>query len=778
MRRTYLGVALITLATLLLELLLTRIFSVTLSYHFAFMVISLALFGLGVSGVVLYLRPERYPEAELAALLSRHSRRFAITIVLALLYVVNQTVGTNADVLQVGRFSWQSFWQLSFLYCVASVPFYYGGMVVSLALYNLRERVATLYFFDLVGASLACVVLDPLLRLLGAENAVLLVAMLAGGAALLFGGELERWKLQRRSIWLVAAVFVLLGANLVHPFVRVGDVKEVRNSRLEFIKWNAFSRIEVQRPPKNPKHPPVLTIDALARTDIFSLKKIDEFKADKGISALVHVVRPRGKMLIIGPGGGIDVLSAIKNGHRDITLAEINPIILNDVMRERYSGYNGNLYGQPYIRANLAEGRNFVRRSGERFDVIQATLVDTWAATATGAFALTENHLYTVEAFEDYLAHLTPGGVVTMSRWTGVWSMEFVRLCSLARAALERIGVRDPGRHVFAASRLPLATLLVKRSPFTGPELRKLHEAAKEREFAVLYSPVGGFNRSPVSIVLSDRDLAGFYRDFPVDLRPVHDERPFFFYAVKPERVVSSLLSRGPVELNSSGTVILVALLGLVTLLVLAAIVIPLWIGKRAALVGRTGSKLRDLLYFVSIGVGFILIEIALLHRFSLHLGHPIHSLRVVLFALLVSSGLGSLLSGRVHDRGRLVWQLGLAGCGVALLMLLYTFLLGPVVHAAIGLGFAVRVLISVALIAPAGLLMGMMLPTGIRLVSGRHAEIVPWAWGLNGAASVFGSVLAMVISIHAGFAVTLMAGGALYLVAVLAGLRRASAAG
>jgi len=774
MRRTYLGVALITLASLLLELLLTRIFSVTLSYHFAFMVISLALFGLGVSGVVLYLRPERYPEKDLAALLSRHARIFALTIVISLLYISNQTLGVKADVIQVGQFSWQAFWQLSFLYCIASVPFFYGGMVVSLALYHLRREVATLYFFDLVGASLACLLLDPLLRLLGGESAVLLVAVLAAGAAVLFGGEVERWRPQRASFWVASAMALLLVANLLTGFARVGDVKEVQNDRLAFVKWNAFSRIEVQRPKGPQDRPPILTIDALARTDIFSLKKIDSFELHKGISALVHVVRPRGKMLIIGPGGGIDVLSAIKNGHRDITLAEINPIILNDVMRGRYRAYNGNLYGQPYVKPNLAEGRNFVRRSKQRFEVIQATLVDTWAATATGAFALTENHLYTVEAFEDYLKHLTPSGIVTMSRWTGVWSMEFVRLCSLARAALQRLGVKDPSRHMFAASKLPLATVLVKRTPFTAAELRRLHEVSKEREFGVLYSPAGGYTKNPASIVLGGRDLAKFYKDFPVDVRPVYDERPFFFYAVKPEQVFSSLFSKSPIELNSSGTVILVALLALVTALVLAGIVVPLWIGKRRALAGHTGSKLRDLLYFVCIGVGFILIEIALLSRFSLHLGHPIHSLRVVLFALLLSSGLGSLISGRAKSRRSLLLQLALAGGGVAVLMGIYTVVLGPLVHAAIGWSFALRVLIAVALIAPAGLMMGMLLPTGIRLVSDRHAEIVPWAWGLNGAASVFGSVLAMVISIHMGFTATLVCGGALYVLAVLAGLRRA----
>ena len=319
------------------------------------------------------------------------------------------------------------------------------------------------------------------------------------------------------------------------------------------------------------------------------------------------------------------------------------------------------------------------------------------------------------------------------------------------------------------------AVFLLVRALFPESFLRDIKErAAREREFAVLYSPRGGFQRNPAAIVLSSerQALGSFYKSFPIDVRPVYDERPFFFYAVKPEQVLSRMFSKGPLELNSTGTVILVGLLALVTLLVLGAIVVPLWIAKRRALSGQTGSKLRDLLFFCCIGVGFILIEIALLHRFALHLGHPIHSLRVVLFALLLFTGLGSLLSGRTSEGG-LVRQLCLAGGGVAALTLVYTLVLGPLLHAAIGWSFTVRVLLSVALIAPAGLLMGMMLPTGIRLVSGRHGEIVPWAWGLNGAASVFGSVLAMVIAIHTGFTVTLICGAALYVLAVLAGLRR-----
>ncbi len=769
MTRTYLGVGLVTLATLLLELLLTRIFSVTLYYHFAFMVISLALFGIGVSGVVLYLKPERFPEEKLAELLSQYSRRFAVAIVLSLVFVVNHGVSDHLDATGVSRFSWQSAFQLTFLYLFAALPFYFGGMTVSLALFHLRRRVATLYFYDLAGASLACLLLDPLLGALGGPSAAIAAALCAALGALLFGRSLERFELERRSLLTLAGLAALLLVNLAWPVIEIGSVKDVRQELLTFSKWNSLSRIEVQ---ELKGIPPSMTIDAMARTGIYSLKERNPLNEHQGISALVHAVRKGGRTLIIGPGGGVDVLAALRAAHREVVLAEINPIILNDVMLGRYRAYSGDLYAQPQVRPNVAEGRSFVRRSREQFDVIQATLVDTWAATAAGAFALTENHLYTVEAFEDYLRHLTPTGIATMSRWVGVRGMEFIRLGALARTALVRVGAREPHRHLFAASVERLGTLLVKRTPFSDAELAELRRFCAARRYQILYSPDGA-PRNPVSLVLGPGDPTAFMRDFPVDVRPVYDDRPFFFYAVKPERVLSELRFRGPHALNNYSLVVLAALLGLVTVLTLAGIVIPLWLGKRAALAGHSRSKLRDLGYFLCLGVGFILLEIGLLSRFSLYLGHPTYSLRTVLFALLLASGLGSLLSGRARSGRALTIQLALAGAGVAGLGLLYALLLGRWLEATLALSLGARIAIAAGLTAAPGLLMGMMLPTGIRLLSDRHAEIVPWAWGLNGAASVLGSVIAMAVSLHLGFTVTLLVGASAYLLAVLLGLRR-----
>lgn len=772
MKRLYVGVGMVTLATLLLELLLTRIFSVTLYYHFAFMVISIALFGLGLSGVALFLRAEKHPREQLVPQLALYCRRFALSTLVALVYVVNHSLTATLDPLRVQAFTWQNFFQLSFLYLICAIPFYFGGMIVSLALHHLHERAATVYFFDLVGASLACLLLDPLLRVLGAPNAVLLAIVLVAGASLLFGEEEARWRPSRGSWGLAAFAVALLLVNLFVGAIRVGSFKWVDNQYLAFSKWNAISRIEVQ---ERPRQRPDMTIDGQARTLLVDPKIPDITQPEDGITALVHAVRSNGRMLIIGPGGGIDVATALRAGHQEIHLAEINPTILYDVMLGKYRKRTGNLFGRKEVHPHLAEGRHYVRTTKHRFDVIQATLVDTWAATASGAFALTENHLYTVEAFEDYLARLKPDGFVAMSRWVGVPGMEFVRLAALARTALTRLGVKDPRRHTFAAFYGPLATLLVKRSPLTDDEITKLKARCKKHRFGTLYVP-GEKANNPVWHVLGSKDPRGFYKRFQVDVRPVYDDRPFFFLSIKPERIIKDLLRWRDTGINSFSLQVVLAMLVLVTLLILGAIIVPMWLRQRRQLRDATRSKMRDLGYFMCLGVGFILIEIALLQRFTLLLGHPITSLRVVFFSMLFFSGVGSLVSGRVQQPRSLVRLLVGAAGGTVIISAIYAAFLGGLTQAAVGWSEAARVSLSLSLVAAPAFLMGMLLPTGLRLVATRHVEIIPWAWGINGAASVLGSVAAMFVAIIFGFSMVLILGSAMYLVALLLGLRRAGA--
>jgi hypothetical protein len=770
MRRLFSGVALVTCSTLLLEILLTRIFSYTLYYHFAFLVISLALFGLGVSGVVLYVRADRYPREKLEEQLAHHAKRFALWTIVALVYVLYHGVTGKFDLFHKPQFTAQTFFELAMMYGVAAVPLYYSGMVVSLAITHLRERIGELYFFDLAGASLGCLLAGPLLSSLGAENAVLVCAAMASGAALIFQPRPAPGKWPVRSALLTLGLLLALGLNLLRPTLRVGSFKEVDESFVTFAKWNSFSRVVVE---ERPDRRPAMYIDAMAKTEMHSALELQgEPAGDEygDASSLVYAIRSGRKVLIIGPGGGTDVVAALR-AKNSVIGVEINPIVARDVMQHAFAAQTAGLYLRPDVRIVVDEGRSFVHRDPGRYDVIQATLVDTWAATASGAFALTENYLYTVEAFEDYLAHLKPDGILSFTRWCIPPDMECIRVVTLAREALRRAGIPNADRHVFMAWKNTIGTVLVRRTPFPQEEVDGLLQGAETRGMQPLYVP-GQARDDTLAKLVRAPDPQPVIDAFPSDISPVYDDRPFFFYGVRPRELLSAALDFDWLMINSFSVAVLLALFAIVGLLVVAFIVVPLFVYRRDALRVRPWSKLRDLSFFVAIGIGFIVVEVVLLQRFGLFLGHPSYSLVVVLFSLLLAGGVGSMLSERIPQEHRRLGLLGAAGAVVGIVVA-YVFLLPWAFDQWIGAQLPARVGVAVLFTALPGLAMGMMLPTGVRLVSTRHPELVPWGWGLNGAASVFGSVGATLVAMNLGSRAALLAGAIFYALALVAGFRK-----
>lgn len=437
---------------------------------------------------------------------------------------------------------------------------------------------------------------------------------------------------------------------------------------------------------------------------------------------------------------------------------EVNPIIARTVMQQRFRAFNGDLYNRPEVHLVVNDGRSFVRGSAERYDSIQATLVDTWAATAAGAFTLSENNLYTREAFADYLTHLTDDGLLTMTRWRNDPPREFLRLLVLGRSALTKLGVtQDHARHFYVASDARMATFLLKRTPFSPEEVASLDAYVEAAGLTRLFSPLADDDNAYAHF-LRTADWRQFVARHPDDISPPSDDRPFFFYTVRPERLLAAAARFSQLSRDNLGLVLLLLSLAVVGVLVLAFLVLPLFLLRRDVLAGERGVKLRFLSYFIAIGIGFITVEIALMQRFVLLLGRPVLALVVILFALLVTSGAGSYLSRRtraarlprVIARNTLV----LAGLLVAALCGLT-----PLFALLAGAPLAVRVAVAVALIAPLGLCMGSFLPLGVAGAGERLAPLVPWAWGINGAASVLGSVLAMVLAMNAGFDLTLGAG-------------------
>jgi hypothetical protein len=783
--RTLLGVALISGSLLMTELSLTRIFSVTMYYHFAFMAISIALFGLSASGVYAFLMRDRWRDVPTERLLVRHSVAFAVLTLVALAVLVRMRVGLSYTPSNIAL--------MSAVYVLSALPFFAGGSAVTIAISRLSANVNAVYAADLLGAALGCLVLMPALNLLGAPGAIVMSAMLGGlGAAISFAGSPAARR--RLLITLAASALVLV------PFRRFFDVSTTKgheNHPVLFSKWNSFSRIGVYDQPYGAwslsdrytgplPETRLMDIDSAAGTQIlkFSGNLEDVSYLQYELTALGYRLfgspdtPPASPFnaLVIGTGGGRDLLSALVFGASRVDGVEINPIIVNDVMRDRFREYSGNVYNRPNVHVAVEDGRSFVRRSSVKYEIIQASLVDTWAATAAGAYALSENSLYTVEAFDDYLDHLSDRGVLSISRWV----FDGLRLISLAQEAGARRGW-DPADRLAIVQHDKVATFLLKKTPFTPEEKKTLRDAASSLGFAVLYLPgtqtaAFGDNRDDYARLVHATDRHAFYAEYPLDITPTTDDRPFFFHTTKLRnhsfvapvfRLFGAHVERpvNPGAWATGGLTALLVLLTISSLLIVLFILGPLAVTSRGAL-GR--GWFRSLAYFACLGGAFMLIEVALLQRFVLLLGHPVYSLTVTLLSLLLGTGLGSVLSRRIAD-GRVRRAAMLACVAVAVVALLWGSVLPAIVQAAIAWPLGLRIALAIALMTPAGMLMGIPLPAGVRLLAATEPQLVAWAWGMNGALSVLGAILAVFIAMNWGFSVTLACGAALY--AVAAGL-------
>ncbi|HEV2689980.1 MAG TPA: hypothetical protein VGV35_15580, partial [Bryobacteraceae bacterium] len=556
-------------------------------------------------------------------------------------------------------------------------------------------------------------------------------------------------------------------------------------SWVEFARWNAISRVEVDRQGDGGK---AIVIDADASTYIMGVDphawQGTPWQKNLMASppALANVLRPHGEFAIIGPGGGVDVLRAVANGSPSVTGIEINPIIANSIMRDRYADYSYHLYERPEVHLYVTDGRSFVRNAKQEFDVVQMTLVDTWASTAAGAFALSENSLYTVDAFREYFEHLKPDGMIAITRWEFRQPREALRVVSVATEALHQLGEQNPAKHFIVVSEGDLdedgipVVVLAKKSPFTPEEEAavKAHIESTE-DLVALYTPSAP-GQNPFSALIARNDPRAFAREYPYNVAPVDDNAPFFFFTLKTDQILhDDGLQRGIDWKVNLGVVVL----GIVFAISLVAVFVFL-VGPMALRGGRRQRAL-PLLYFVAVGLGYILVEIAFIQRFVLFLGHPTYALTVVIFLLLLSSGAGSLSSRR--------WLANTARGWIPLVILvlaiaLYTWGLTRLLTSLIGLPFAVKLVVSAVVLVPLGFAMGMPFPTGLRAFANIAAVELPaselgepansddnaveWAWAMNAASSVLGSVLAMVIAIHFGLNITVACGAAAYLLSLM----------
>lgn len=757
----YLGVAFTTLATLILELSLTRIFSVVFYYHFAFLAISIALFGLGAGGVFSYVAA---------------AWRGDFFVKLGTLAAVNSVAVLGSLVFVITRRGELSNVTLALIYFMSAVPFFLCGTIVSLAISETIERIDKVYFFDLIGASVGCMLLVPLLNGFGGPNTVLAGSIVLAASSAIWFNIAGRGTGRAIAVALALSFVLLVAYNGQSHIIDIRYAKGQTLPKEYYTSWNSFSRIGVTLEEDSKRY--LIVIDGDASTGIpnFDLDHLTDQQRFNLLAqgpGFAYQIRKQAKTLIIGPGGGWDVSRAIASGSKDITGVEINPIIATKVMRKRMAEESRNLYFRPEVHINVEDGRSFVRRSTDKYQVLQATLVDTWASTAAGAFALSENNLYTTDAFRDYLSHLTDDGLMVFTRWGFDPPRESLRLLSLAMDALDDLGEKQAWKHVLVlredAGKIQgwgaQDTVMIFRKPITGEDIESIRAGLlRNKQMQLIYMP-GEKVSNPFGELLTAANPEAFWANYTFDVSPVDDDRPFFFYTVQPRDVWKFFQAGVGEAADSKINRALPLLFGLVGISILATLIVlalpPLLLGTKLP----AGKGVRGFLfYFVFIGTGYILIQVALIQKFVLFLGHPTYALTVIIFAMLISSGLGSFFSRQVTAGNASLARVLL---GVAAAVTVLAFVAPPISEAGVGLPLAVKMLITTLLIIPVGFLMGIPFPTGLTRLEAAYPEAVRWAWSLNAAASVMGSATAIFLAVYLGLRMTLLIGGGLYLAAL-----------
>jgi spermidine synthase len=785
--RMDLGLAAISAAILVLEILQTRIFSYSLDPLVIYLAVGVCLLGLGASGTVLAVLPER-PRSRLRALASGFAVAGAASVPVA-----HAMFAALAG--EVYERSWQGLVSL----VVLAIPYFCFGMTAAALLVARSKVVGRAYAFNLAGSGVGCLLVFPLLNGLGAEHAVGVVSWLALLAAIVIG-------VGRRAIRaalacaMLALALVQWAAPTLYDFPpdphgqlafyerraekaarrQPGGVARLDN---RYSRWTETGRIDVYELSSNIRRlkgqldGPIATRlfvqDASAGSILLGvgpeLSRARMF-FEQSVYGLGYAPRRPRDVLIIGLGGGPDVLTALHFGAEKIVGVDINRATV-DLARGPFREFLGDPYGDPRVVTSIMDGRTFLRSTPDRFDLIQMTGVDTKTFLASGSLSLSENYLYTLEAMEDALGRLRPDGLLVTTRFG---DPEINRLTYMALTALGNAGVAEPSRHVVVVRQGIWRALLVKRSPFGADELERLYgfvEAASpappiqlteyeliaplSEPMRVLYSPAPRHvARSEFHRALSEGRLAEHVAAAPTDLRPPSDDRPYLFFHSRPETV----LADPPESLR--------ALLEFTLQLALASLVfifVPLAVLRRRGL-ALPGAP-RALIYFTCLGTGFMLVEIGLFHRFVLLLGHQSYAVTVVLFGLLAGAATGSALSSRLTQRR------SVRGA-IAVLVVLIAFFavgLGPPFAAAASAPFIGRLALSFGLLFVLGAGLGLPFPSGLRLLRERSLPLVAWAIGVNGFASVVGSSLAVPIALVVGLQTLMLTGAVLYVLAALA---------
>ncbi len=781
------SIALLSATSLAYELLLMRLFSIIQWHHFAYMIISLALLGYGASGTFLSLTAER--------LLPRFSAAYISNIVLFALstlacYLLAQHVSFNPEEI---LWDFDQLLRLLLVYLVLTLPFFFVANCIGLALAHYRGGIGRVYAADLLGASIGSLGIVLLLFLVFPTTALQILGTLGFAVAALAWWEL---KCQPRRI---VAVFILLSfiplmlpagwmALVISPYKELSQSLHISGTRIIDEYSSPLGLISVMESPQIPlRHAPGLSLNASGEpprqlglfTDADAMTVItahtDEQEKlaylDQISSALPYHLNKPEKVLILGAGGGADVLQANYHGAGHIDAVELNPQIV-DLVRREYKDFAGELYTAENVGVHIAEARGFVSGSEERYDLIQIALLDAFGASSAGLYSLSENYLYTVQALQEYLAHLSPDGMLAISRWIKLPPRDTLKLFATAVEALRQSGIADPENRLVLIRGWQTSTLLIKNGEFSEQEIHSIKKFCEARSFDTAYYPgITATETNRYNILaqpyffqgaqaLLGNEAASYLQNYKFNLQPASDDQPFFFHFFKWDvfNEILALRGQGGMPLLEWGYLILIATLIQTVIASLVLILLPLLLARRTHN-NAVGHLSRSLVggYFFMLGLAFLFIEIAFIQRFILFLHHPLYATAAVLSSFLLFAGLGSAWSQRYACLQS--YKAGVKGAitGIVLLGLLYLLALGPLFSMLNWLPIVVKLVISVILIAPLAFCMGMPFPLGLARLGKAAPAFIPWVWGVNGCASVLSAVIATIFAIHFGFTVVVL---------------------
>jgi spermidine synthase len=787
------AVSLLSMAMIAYEVLLTRLFSIALWHHFVYMIVSLALLGYGASGTFLVFAKDR--------LLPRFHASFAafaasFGIAAIGCYVLAQQVPFNP--LEI-IWDWRQQAYLAAIYVLLAVPFFAGACAIALALAAWPGRIGTIYRADLTGAGMGALGVVALTFALPPEDCLRVIAAVTFGAA-----ALTLYSVGKRP---AAFVILLLAAPAAlawpqawlaptpSPYKSLSMALTIPGARIIAERTSPLGRLTVIESPTVPlRHAPGLSLattltppDQLGIfTDGDGLTAVTRLNGDLGTLAyldqlttsLPYHLTERPTTLVLGAGGGSAVLQALYHGAVRVDAVELNPQLI-DLVRNDFGEFAGHIYAHPAVSVHIAEARSFIEASEGRWDLIQLTLLDSFTSSAAGVQALSESPIYTIEAFQSYLGHLAPGGMLAVTRWLGSPPRDMLKLLATAINALEANGAANAGERLALLHSWNTATLLVRNDPFSAGEVAILRDFAAERQFDFAWFPgirsdEANRHHGMAKPTLYDSAVAllgparsDFIEGYPFDIRPASDDRPFFFqffrWGLLPR--LGTLQSQAGLVFIDSGYVVVALALPQAVAAAALLILLPLAWLRRAEPVVRAPGRARVAVYFLMIGLAFLFIEIAFIHRFNLFLGHPLTAIAVTLAGFLVSAGIGSGLSRHVAGR----WPKSpiiLAVAAIAGIGTCYALVLPHALAAMMGLPIMAKCLVAVGLLAPLGCAMGMPFPLGLSRVSTSAPALLPWAWGINGCASVVAAILATLLAIHFGFTALLVLALGLYVAA------------